>query len=75
MSSFIREKEKTIALKVSSIKRDNLDKYYDELEKTISKLQDLEEEDKKKGVKTMMRRNKSDFFKAFLNPKRVKKIL
>jgi hypothetical protein len=63
-------------LKISNAKKDNIEKYYSELEKMINKLQALADEDMNKKTKnTLLKKNKSDFFRAFLNPKRVKKLL
>lgn len=42
----------------------------------IGKLQTLSnEENTKSSTKTIFKRNKSDFFKVFLNPKRMKRLL
>jgi hypothetical protein len=64
-----------IVLKISNAKKDNMDKYYTELEKIIGKLQTLCEEESARGTKSMFKKSKSDFFKVFLNPKRMKRIL
>lgn len=67
-----------IVLKLTGIKKNNVEKYYNELEKMITKIQQLFKDRKnqksKKGLKTI-RSFKKDYFKVFLNPKRVKKIL
>lgn len=73
--SFQREEESIVVLKISNPKKDSIEKYYAELEKTISKLQLFNEEETSKGSKSVFRKNKSDFFKVFLNPKRMKKLL
>lgn len=74
-SSFQREEESIVVLKVSNPKKDSIEKYYTELEKTISKLQSINEEETSKGSKSIFKKNKSDFFKVFLNPKRMKRML
>lgn len=76
VSAFLRDKKEIIVLKISNAKKDNIEKYYSELEKMINKLQALSDEDMNKKAKNpMLKKNKSDFFRAFLNPKRVKKLL
>jgi hypothetical protein len=62
-------------LKISNAKKDSIEKYYGELEKMINKLQSLSNEETNKGSKSIFKRNKSDFFKVFLNPKRMKRLL
>lgn len=64
-----------LSISVSNPKRDNIERYYTDLEKMIKKLQDIIEESTVKKTKTVNKKNRSDFFRAFLNPRRVKKLL
>jgi hypothetical protein len=41
----------------------------------INKLQSLSSEESSKQGKSLFKRSKSDFFKVFLNPKRMKRLL
>jgi hypothetical protein len=72
-----REKRKILSLKFSNPKKDNIERYYNDLEKMIRRLQELteEEETSNKKFKSAHKKTRSDFFKAFLNPRRVKRLL
>jgi len=41
----------------------------------IKKLHEIVEENNHKKAKTTQKKNRSDFFRAFLNPRKVKKML
>lgn len=64
-----------LSFKFSNPKKDNIERYYNDLEKMIRKLQELTDEETSKKTKTANKKNRSDFFRAFLNPKRVKRLL
>jgi hypothetical protein len=70
-----RENRDMLSFKFSNPKKDNIERYYNDLEKMIRKLQELTEEETSKKAKTTHKKNRSDFFRAFLNPKRVKRLL
>jgi hypothetical protein len=74
-AAFEAEEGKVVVLKVSNPRKDSIERYYGELEKMINKLQSLSNDETTKGTKSLFKRNKSDFFKVFLNPKRMKRLL
>ena len=64
-----------VAMKFGNPKRDDIERYYSDLEKMIKKLHDVIEEETNKKAKSVFRKNRTDFFKAFLNPRKVKRML
>jgi hypothetical protein len=74
------KKKKIIVFKLNGFKKNHVEKYYDELQKVIIKLEQAKNTHgnfkKKKSVKVNSGPElKKDYFKMFLNPKKVKKIL
>lgn len=64
-----------VAMKFGNPKRDDIERYYSDLEKMIKRLHDVIEEETNKKAKSVFRKNRTDFFKAFLNPRKVKRMI